>query len=299
MRRHTILFATALTAAVLAQEPAPRSVYSYEGKPLKLDFTCKEEDTTTFGLTCSIDEPCDVFLELSAVEMMGNRLFLTGNLHTSNVTLWSILLMSEDGGKTWSESYERMRSTGLEQIQFLGLEVGWIGGQQLLSLPRDPFLLVTGDGGKTWRKKPVYSETRVGAIEQFSFENPKDGAMLIDRTQSGDSGGRHEYYESNTGGDSWSLRQVSPKPIKLKRPHVANENWRVRADGPTKSFRIEHRSAQRWQTAASFLIKVGDCQPQELKLAEPPPLEAEQEKKPEAGGVFVVPSAPSKKKRRP
>ena len=56
---------------------------------------------------------------------------------------------------------------------------------------RDPFLLLTDDGGKIWRKKPIYSETRVGAIEQFAFETSKDGGLLIDRTQNGDSGGRH------------------------------------------------------------------------------------------------------------
>ena len=56
--------------------------------------------------------------------------------------MWSILLASEDNGKTWAEVYDRQRSTGLEQIQFFDFERGWIGGQQLLSLPRDPFLFL-------------------------------------------------------------------------------------------------------------------------------------------------------------
>ncbi len=252
------------------EEPPPKPVLVYEGKPLKLPFSCTDDDIANFGLTCTADEPCEAYLELAAVEPVANRLFLTGNLHTSSVTMWSILLSSEDSGKTWTEAHERIRSTGLEQIQFLDLEAGWIGGEQMLALPRDPFLLITKDGGKSWRKKSIHSETRVGAIEQFAFESRTNGVLLVDRTQTGDSGGRHEYYETSTGGESWALRQVSPRPIALKRPRIPNPDWRVRADGPTQSYRIERKPGERWQTVAAFLVSIGECRPTEIKL-EPPP----------------------------
>ncbi|MBI3684036.1 MAG: hypothetical protein HY235_26995, partial [Acidobacteria bacterium] len=119
------------------EEPKPEApakpVYSFQGKPLKLEFSCKDDDIAAFGLTCTPEEPCEAYLELAAVEALGNRVFLTGNIHTSAVTLWSVLLTSEDAGKSWMEMGERMRSTGLEQIQFLDFEHGWIGGQQLLA----------------------------------------------------------------------------------------------------------------------------------------------------------------------
>jgi hypothetical protein len=267
------------------EEPPPKPVLIYQGKPLKLPFTCGDEDIATFGLTCTPDEPCDAFLELAAVEALPTRIFATGNVHTSSVTLWSVLLASEDNGITWTEAHERIRSSGLEQIQFFDLEAGWIGGEQMLALPRDPFLLISRDGGKTWRKKAIHSEPRVGAIEQFNFESRTTGALVVDRTQTGDSGGRHEYYETTTGGESWALRQVSPRPIALRRPRVPNPDWRVRADGPSQSYRVERKSGERWQTVAAFLVKVGECKPAEIKL-EPPP-EPEEPKPEEA-----KPSAP-------
>jgi len=279
-------------------------VYKNDGKPIKLDFKCGEEDITAFGLTCSPDDPCEVYLELAALEPVGSKMFATGNLHTSSVTLWSVLLVSEDGGKTWTEGLERARSTGFEHVQFLDFESGWISGQTLLSLPKDPFLLLTSDGGKTWRKKTIRSDTHVGAVQQFSFESAKDGQLLVDRTQTGDAGGRYEFYETTSGGDSWSLRQVSPKPVPLRRPRVANADWRIRADARTKSFVIERRSGDRWQGLSSFLVKVGECQTEEFKLAEPPPPVTEEAKTAESMGaasVIVVPSgkkAPAKKKKR-
>jgi hypothetical protein len=316
-RKRTWVATSIFCSVVLAQQTAPTppvaeepkppapTVYKNDGKPIKLDFSCKEDDINAFGLTCSTDDPCEVYLELAAIEPVGSKMFATGNLHTSSVTLWSVLLVSEDGGKTWTEGHERARSTGFEHIQFIDFESGWVSGQTLLSLPRDPFLLLTNDGGKTWRKKPIRSETHVGAVQHFSFETAKDGQLLIDRTQTGDSGGRYEFYESNSGGDSWSLRQVSPKPVALKRPRQPNPDWRIRADARSKSFVIERRTNERWQGLSSFLVKVGECQPEEFKLAEPPPTEEEKKattaEELGAASVIIVPSgkkasAPKKKK---
>lgn len=287
------------SAEVKSEAPA-KPVYRNEGKPILLPFTCGEDDINTFGLTCTSDEPCEAYLELSAIDSFNGKLYATGNIHTSSTTLWSVLLVSEDDGKTWSEAYERMRSTALEHMQFLDLEYGWISGQTLLSLPKDPFLLSTTDGGRIWRKKPVSGETRVGAIESFVMESRTTGQLLIDRTQTGDSGGRHEYYETNTGGDTWGLRQVSPKPIVLKRPRAVNTYLRLQPDARTKSFRLEKRDAQRWSMLASFLVKVGECKSSD-ELREPPP--PTEEAKPDLG-TFVIPSeggprrAPSLKKKK-
>jgi len=305
LRKRTWVAILIFCEALLPQQPAPpaeapkpeppaRPVYAFAGKPLNVDFKCTEDDIMAFGLTCTEDEPCEVYLELTAFESVGGKVFVTGNLHTRDVTMWSMLLASEDGGKTWTEPHERMRSTGLEQIQFIDFEMGWIGGQQLLAMPRDPFFLITDDGGKTWRRKPLYSETRVGAIEQFAFESRTIGQLLIDRTQTGDSGGRHEFYETNSGGDSWSLRQVSPNPIKLRRPRIPNPDWRIRADARTKSFVIEKRSSAAWQTLSSFLVKAGECKPAELKFTDPPP-----EPEPEPTSTQATPPAPTGPRRPP
>lgn len=276
------------------EQPKRPPALEYTGKPIRVPFECTDEDITGHGLTCTTDEPCHVYLELAAMETVGVKIFLSGNLHTSNTTLWSILLVSEDSGKTWSEPYERMRSTGLDQIQFFDFEVGWISGQSLVALPRDPFFLVTSDGGKTWRHRPVFGESRGGLIEQFWFDSRTSGSLLVD------SGGRREMYESMTGGESWMLRQVGPRAAGLKRTRPPNSDWRLRADGALKAYRVEKRQGERWQTISSFLIQSGECKPPERVLAEPPPEPtAPAVEELQIGPRGTTKKAPSLKKPRP
>jgi hypothetical protein len=274
------------------EAPAGPPVFTYEGKPLKLPVPCKDDEISAFGLTCTIEEPCPVYLEIAAVEPVGSKIFLTGNLHTTSNTLYSVLLRSDDNGKTWTEAFERLRSSGLEQIQFLDFEAGWVGGQMFESLPRDPFFLATTDGGKTFRRIPVFSESRVGAIEQFLFDSRTQGSLLIDRTQSGESGARHELYETMTSGDTWMVREVSSRPLKLKRLRTPNADWRVRADRATNSFKVEKRQGAGFQTVAAFLIPAGECKPVERVLQEPPTATEAAAAESDAVEVLVVPSRP-------
>ena len=259
-----------IASGVLFAQPPAKPALENSGKPMRVTAQCKGEDVLVLGLTCSQDDPCPLFLELSDVELVNSRLFLSGNLHTASATLESILLSSEDLGKTWTEPFERMPGIGIDNIQFIDFEAGWISGQVQQTLPRDPFLLITTDGGKTWRKRTVSGESRVGAIEQFHFESRTAGTLLLDKIQSGENGMRHELYETMTSGESWSLRQVSNKPISWKYPKGAAAEWRLRADGPSKSYKVERRQGERWQAAASFLISAGECKPEE-KPDEPPP----------------------------
>ncbi len=241
------------------------------GKPMRVPVQCTDDDIQWAGLTCSEEEPCPVYLELSAVEAVGNKLFLIGNIHSSTTTLYSLLLTSDDAGKTWREPHSRMRGTGFDHIQFLDFETGWISGQQLQPLPRDPFLLATADGGKTWRELPIFSESRVGAIQQFRFDSRKTGSLVIDRLQSGEAA-RYERYETPSGGESWMIREASERPIRLRGlDSLASADWRLHADAGSKSFRVEKRQGERWAVIASFLVPVGQCKPEAPKLAEPPP----------------------------
>jgi photosystem II stability/assembly factor-like uncharacterized protein len=224
---------------------------------MRVPFDCTEADTQATGLSCSEEEPCPVYLELSNVDVAGNKIFLTGNLHTSNVTLYSILLATEDAGKMWGEPHPRIRFAGLDQIQFIDFQNGWISGANLQGAPRDPFFLLTTDGGKTWHQRPIYDETRVAVIERFWFDSRDNGSLLIDARLDNNS---HELYESMTGGESWSLKQASASPIRF--PHARELNapsWRLHADAATHSFDLERSESGRWQKIASFLVNVGTC----------------------------------------
>lgn len=257
-----VLAALLISAAVYAQAP-----------PAHVQFQCTDDDIQAIGQTCTTQEPCAVYLELASLDAVGPRLFVTGNLHSDTTTIASILLASDDGGATWTEPHPRIRSAGLDQIQFIDFEVGWISGSLLLGTPKDPFLLLTRDGGKTWRAQPVFEESHPGTIEQFWFDSRNSGTLLLDRVQASETGARHELFESMTGGESWMLREASASPIRLKRvrPAAPNPDWRLRADAASKSYRVEHRDAARWSTMASFPVRVGECKAVESTVGEPPP----------------------------
>src|SRR5262249_14860887 len=148
--------------------------------------------------------------------------------------------------------------------QFLDSETGWAAGQVLVPLPQDPFLLVTTDSGKTWRRRAILSESsenRFGTIQQFSFTAKNSGSLILDRGQ-GSEGDRYELYESPDGGESWNVKETSTKPLRLKRALSPSTDWRVRADGPSQAFHLEHKQSDRWSSAAAFLVKAGVCKPQ-------------------------------------
>lgn len=304
MRIPLILFsAFLLAAAACGQEqlPAPGSpngVLQNTGAPISVPLECGDEEIQSAGLACTADSPCTVYLELAAVEPVGARLFVTGNLHTASSTLSSVLLASDDSGKTWSEPHERIRLAILEQIQFLDFETGWVGGQLVRPLPRDPFLLLTSDGGKTWRQQPLFEESRIGAIEKFWFDSRTEGSLWLDRTQSGEIDSRYERYETMTGGESWSIREAGAKPIPVKGVAAAprDTGWRVRAHAASGSYRIEKRQGKSWQTMAAFSIELGQCKPKEQILPEPM-VESPKPSEGNPAGPATAPAKPPSRKR--
>jgi hypothetical protein len=262
-----------LWAQAPAAPPTAPPQLQNNGKPMRVDFQCTDEDIQSAGMSCSEEEPCPVYLELSAFEAVGNRLFAAGNIHSAATTLYSVLLASDDAGKLWHEPYGRIRSSGLEHVQFVDFEAGWISGQVLNPLPRDPFLLITTDGGKSWRQKPIFDEGRAGVVQQIWFDSRKNGTMVIDRTQSGE-GTRFELYESPNGGETWMIRESSDRPIRIKRApaETANEDWRLTPDARSKAYRVEKRQGAQWTVVASFLVPIGTCKPAPpSREPEPPP----------------------------
>src|SRR5262245_37787792 len=127
---------------ILAQDqppstPPPPPVLENAGKPMLVPFQCTNDDIRLAGLTCSEDDPCPVYLELSAAESTGIRLFAAGDIHTASATLFSILLGSDDNGHTWREAHERLRASSLDRIEFADPENGWVSGLSISPLPQD------------------------------------------------------------------------------------------------------------------------------------------------------------------
>jgi BNR/Asp-box repeat len=221
------------------------------GKPMRASYECTAAETQAAGIGCSEQDPCPVYLELSNVDAVGNKIFVTGNIHTPMATLDSILLASDDGGKTWTEPHPRIRSAGLDQIQFVDSEHGWISGANLQTAPRDPFFLITTDGGKTWRQQAIFQETRVAAVESFRFDSPVNGTVWIDASL---DNGMHEKYETQDGGETWQLEPGADE----EKAH-ATPGWRLRTDAATHSYIVEQSENNRWKHAASFLVNIASC----------------------------------------
>jgi hypothetical protein len=223
--------------------------------PVHVDYTCTQEDMDSFGLTCSEDQPCAVFFEVSAVDSFGSHIFVAGDIHTATTTMFGVLLSTDDGGATWTEAISRPRSTAFEQFQIIDSHA-WLSGQRVEPLPKDPFLMLTTDGGKSWRERPLFEETRFGAIAEFWFDSPESGELVFD-----DSVGKatnQELYGTKTGGESWEIKQKSTRPLHLASARP-NATWKISAPTGSTTYLIDHIVNGQKQTVARFLIHIGDC----------------------------------------
>lgn len=236
--------------------------YASAAGPILLPNLCAEVDLPAFGLTCSESDPCPTYLEFSSVETLGTVMLLAGNLHTTATTLQSILLVSEDGGATWREAHQRLKGSAFEAMQFLDFSTGWLTGQTSLGLPRDPFIMLTTDSGRTWRKVDLYAETRVGVIEDFAFQTAKRGWILVDNRGSGEAG-KYELYETQSGGTSWELREISNRIPPSAQPGQRKPSTaaRLRVDDKKGLLRIETRAGNAWREVSAFKLRLEDCKP--------------------------------------
>jgi hypothetical protein len=249
----------------LTTPPAPAALV-YAGKAVAVPFTCDNALLESLEVECSPRRPCPVYLELSSMESIGTRILLTGNLHTTAQTLQSILLMSEDSGKTWTEPIERARAGVLEHVQFFDFANGWVTGQTVQGLARDPFVLVTRDGGRTWRKVMLWNESKIGSIDALRFTSAEKGKLVVDRRGAGEDQ-RWELYESSSGGAAWNVLELSTRKFSLMQPGEAatgageERSTRLRADAATKAYRVETRKGREWRTLAAFAIQLPACKP--------------------------------------
>ncbi len=263
------LFFLSLLFIPVAQSWCAESVRN-AGKPMVVPFHCTDDDIAQAGLTCSDDAPCPVYVDLTAVAALGAKIFVTGNLHAESAPLYSVLLESDDGGDNWTEPVARIRGAGFDLIQFPDFEHGWISGEMLLPFARDPFFLRTSDGAKTWRQQPIFEDGTAGSIQSFWFEGGHSGSLVLDKGIDGSA--RYELYESPTGGDTWTIRESSEKPIRIRlMPPPGTGTWRVRADARLHAFDIEKADGENWKPLASFLISAGTCKPGDPEPGPPPP----------------------------
>ena len=115
-------------------------------------------------------------------------------------------------------------------------------------------------------------EGSAGAIQRFWFDSAEHGEAIVDAGKTS-AGGRYLSYESETGGESWTLTGKSDRLPKLQHapPPVENPDWRLSPSQDGKAFRIEQRAGGQWTPVASFLIEVANCRAHAEELKEPAP----------------------------
>jgi hypothetical protein len=267
-RWQTLSFLLFFTFKAFAQESA---VLANTGDPMRLRYTCAEEDLQWAGMSCTEEEPCPIYLELSSIAPDGRKVFLAGNLHSTSATLGSVLLMSEDAGATWKEPVARIRGAALDQMQFYNLQAGWAAGETQYPLARDPFFLITTDGGNSWRQNAVGEDGMPGAVQRFAFDSPQHGELIVDAGKAS-QGGRYLSYETQTGGGGWTLQGKSDQLPKLRQ--TENPDWRIQPSKDGKAYEVEQRAGAGWKSLAAFLIEVADCKKGVEELKEPGPEQA-------------------------
>ncbi|HTA43840.1 MAG TPA: hypothetical protein VK789_15400 [Bryobacteraceae bacterium] len=245
-----------IAATLAAQEP---SILTNHGEPIRIGYNCAEEDLQWAGMSCD-DEPCPIYLELSAIAASERKILAAGNLHGASATLDSILLESDDEGATWKEAAKRIRGDVIDQLQFYDAQHAWAAGETQYPLARDPFVLVTTDGGASWAEHDIGEEGSSGSVQRIWFDSATHGEALIDGGKSAASG-RYATWESNTGGSTWELRDANNKLTALKQaPVVAvNTDSRIHPSQDGKTWQIEKRQGEAWSPVASFLIEVASC----------------------------------------
>lgn len=248
-------FVSLLTVtSVIAQES---SFLANRGEPMRVPWTCVEDELQSAGMSCD-DEPCPIYLELSAVAAKGNTILVAGDLHGDFATLDSILLRSDDAGATWKEPVARMRGDAVEQLQIYDAQHAWAAGETQYPLPRDPFVLTTTDGGVSWTQHPIGEDGAAGAVQRLRFDSLMHGEAIVDSGKATPDT-RYAAYESHNGGDTWTQRSAGDRPPALKTGPAEDPDWRIRPAKDGKSWQIEKRSGDAWSVAASFLIEVATC----------------------------------------
>ena len=132
-----------------------------------------------------------------------------------------VLLMSEDGGKTWEWAPDGP-DAGAGAIYFLTLTDGWIAGG-----PGDEQLYVTHDGAKSWhavalKPPPIITKGYTATYVVPIFQDRKHGFLPVTYADSGADNDEAVLvlFASDDGGQTWKTDRVVPKRVYLSGGNV-------------------------------------------------------------------------------
>ena len=130
-----------------------------------------------------------------------------------------ILLMTEDGGKTWDWAPDGS-DAGTGAIYFLTLMDGWIAGG-----PGDQYLYVTHDGANHWHEvalkpPPIITKGYTATYVVPIFQDRKHGFLPVTYTDGDDGQAVLVLFSSDDGGQTWKSDRVLPKRTYLSEGNI-------------------------------------------------------------------------------
>lgn len=129
--------------------------------------------------------------------------FLPGSLKAPALSIRSLLLRSEDGGRNWREVMTPVTGSDVIRLFFLSKQTGWALLGQTSEGPGQLYLYKTKDSGKSWRKvSRIPKRHYTGWPKGFGFIDERNGRieMLYDGAAPTDG---FAVMSTSDGGISW------------------------------------------------------------------------------------------------
>jgi hypothetical protein len=203
-----------------------------------------------------------VHLSVSIYGLDKNTVFLFGSLKTPAVSIRSLLLRSEDGGRNWREVMTLVTGSDVIRLFFLNKQTGWALLGQTSEGTGPLYLYKTRDSGKSWKKvssipKRHYTgwpkgfgfiDERNGRIEMlydraaptdgFAIMSTSDGGITWQESRSLSLDEYMEKYEKDSeepstdhvtarDGSQWKLQEQSNKQISVLRRRRSGREWDI------------------------------------------------------------------------
>jgi len=119
-----------------------------------------------------------VYLSVSIYGFDKNLAFLLGSLKTPAVSIRSLLLRSEDGGRSWMEVMEPVTGSDVIRLFFLSKQTGWALLGETSEGPGQLYIYKTKDSGKSWKKvSRIPKRHYTGWPKGFGFIDERNGRM--------------------------------------------------------------------------------------------------------------------------
>lgn len=223
-----------------------------------LDF--RTEQALLYAAAEKADE--GVRLSVSIYGLDKDIAFLLGSLQTPAVSIRSLLLRSEDGGRSWGEVMTPVTGSDVIRLFFLNKQTGWTLLGQTSEGPGPLYLYKTRDSGKSWEKvsripKRHYTgwpkgfgfiDERNGRIEMlyegaaptdgFAIMSTSDGGITWRETRSLSLDEYREKYEKDSeepstdyvtarDGSQWKLQKQPNGQVSILRRRRSGGEWDI------------------------------------------------------------------------